>query len=341
MPDPAHKSGRGWKLFRYVRRAGYVVAALFCIWFLVAFLSFRDAVRTSNERVPASVRATLSPTDGPAITSPRNILLLGSDTRGTPGDTGRADSIMLVRTDFARRRVSMLSLPRDLLVPIPGHGEGKINSAYALGGPALTIKTVRQYTGVPIHHIAVIDFSGFRQVVDDIGGITIQNPHAIAATKANGNDFDGRSWYFPKGELKLDGRHALAYARIRKDDAGKESDLTRAQRQQRVLDSIASKIASTESIRHPRGRPHAAVTPLTTDATASQLMVFAASRFLAGGDRELRCRLGGSLGMVDGESVILGDEDNRATVRMFLGKQAPLKPNLRDNAFAPGCTKGE
>lgn len=315
-----------------------VAATVGVVWGLIAFFAFRGAVQQSNERVPDEVRKVLAATDGPALASGRNILLIGSDSRknvgrGDASDVGRADSMILMRFDPPRRRYSVLSIPRDLRVDVPGYGQEKVNAAYQLGGPALTVRTIRQLTGLPVHHYMLIDFAGFKDVVDSLGGITVNNPRAIRSER-----FDGYVWRFRKGENKLDGRHALAYARVRRNVLNlNESDLTRAARQQAVLDAISAKVVSFHSVLHPRGTPRAVMSPLTTDATASQLVAFGIGKKWASG--ALRCRLGGSLDFAGGQSVLVGDEDNRAVVRMFLGQQPPVKPNVQSNAFAPGCTK--
>jgi LCP family protein required for cell wall assembly len=313
-----------------------VVIVLALIWVTVAYLSFRGAVKRSNAKVPKAVKAQLSATDGPALASARNILVIGSDTRGGVGDAGRSDSMMIVRVDPSHRRFAMLSIPRDLRVEIPGYGHEKINAAFSLGGPALTLTTIRGLTGLPVHHYVQIDFKHFKRLIDGIGGVDVVNPKPIVSAP-----FDGRNWRFGKGKLHLDGRRALAYSRVRKNllDPG-ESDFTRGARQQQILDAVASKVRSAGTLKSPRKVPKAVVEPLITDISASQMIAFAIARQWATGEHTLKCRLGGEIAMVDGQSVIRGDEENRAVIRMFLGKQPPLAPQTEVNQFAPGCTHG-
>lgn len=318
-------------------RLAFVLVLVAIAWGTVAFLSFRSAVKARNKLVPASVMRVLDPTSGPALTSPRNILIIGADsTKVRRGDTGRADSLILMRFDIKRRAWSMLSIPRDLRVPIPGHGEDKINAAYAYGGPALTIRTVQQLTDVDVNHYVQVDFDGFKGLVAVLGGVTIDNPKAIRS-----NSFDGRVWVFPKGRLTLDGKHALAYARVREnllDPA--ENDLTRGLRQQRVLQAISSQLMSTTTLLHPRDIPKAAVQPLLTDIGASEMMAFAFGKIWATSSHTLHCRLGGDAQEINRQSVIIGGPENRATIRMWEGRQAPIKPNTTENQLAPGCTTG-
>jgi polyisoprenyl-teichoic acid--peptidoglycan teichoic acid transferase len=290
--------------------------------------------------VPKDVRAALAPPDGPAIATSRVVLLVGSDTsthRRTVGgeSIGLGDTLLLMRVHVPSRTVSMLSIPRDLYVEVPGYGQEKINAAYANGGLPLAIRTVRNVTGIDVHHVAQIDFDGFRDVVDSLGGITIDNPHMVRS----GTPFDGRDWTFPRGRIELDGKHALAYARIRKvDDRTLElneqegTELGRIRRQQRVIDAIVAEVTSASSVRRPRGVPRAVVAPLLTDITSSELLTFAFGKWWSKPEQGLRCRLGGDQ---VGEHLV-PDERNRAVVRMFLGKQAPVPP---DSALAPGCVR--
>src|ERR671935_1366 len=93
----------------------------------------------------------------------------GGRAGGSDDADARADSILLVRTDPGKHLISMLSIPRDLYVPIPGHGTNKINAAFAYGGPPLLIRTVNQLTDLKVNHVVLVDFSGFRDLIDKLG----------------------------------------------------------------------------------------------------------------------------------------------------------------------------
>jgi hypothetical protein len=114
------------------------------------------------------------------------------------------------------------------------------------------------------------------------------------------------------------------------------NELGRLRRQQRVIDAIVQKVVSTNSIRHPNGVPKAVVKPLLTDISAGQMLTFGFAKWWAKPDNSLRCRLGGDSDFVDGQDVLLPDEENRAAVRMFLGKQAPVPP---ENGLSAGCIR--
>lgn len=355
--DAGTGSGRGprhaglpRRTLRFIRRAAFVALVLALAWAAIAFASFRSAVKERNDALPQDVRAALAPADGPALAASHVTLLVGSDSsayrdRVGGSEGGRADTLMLMRVDVPSRTVSMLSIPRDLYVEVPGYGEGKINSAYANGGLPLAIRTVRNVTGIEVNHVAQIDFDGFKEVIDALGGIEIDNPHAV---ESGGTRFDGRHWRFRKGRQTLDGRDALAYARIRyvSDEtiAANEQEATelgRAARQQRVIDAIVQQVVSIDSVRRPRDVPRAVVKPLLTDISAGQMLAFGFGKWWSRPENSLRCRLGGDAdtrpnSSGDYEDVLVPNEENRAVVRMFLGRQAPLPP---EDGVSAGCVR--
>jgi len=161
---------------------------------------------------------------------PVNILVLGSDRRNDiAGDKGRSDTIMLVRIDPANRSISMLSIPRDLRVEIPGWGTDRINAAYSDGGPALSIATFKQLTGLPVNHFIDVNFIGFVDVVNYLGGVYLdvdrQYYNNTAVTGYSSIDI-------PAGYQRLNGHDALSFVRYRHDQLG---DWGRMQRQQMFL----------------------------------------------------------------------------------------------------------
>jgi LCP family protein required for cell wall assembly len=140
--------------------------------------------------------------------------------------------------------VRKLSIPRDTEAEIPGHGSRKINAAYALGGPALTIETVEGFlgNGLEINHLVEVDFKDFPAFIDALGGITVNNKTRICSPP-----FDNfwKGLHFPKGEVDLNGTRALGYARVRKNPcAPAEDDRDRAARQQEVMRAIGAQAKS-------------------------------------------------------------------------------------------------
>jgi LCP family protein required for cell wall assembly len=174
-----------------------------------------------------------------------NILLLGIDKR--PDEVySRTDTMILVTVDPNTKTAGMLSIPRDLWVAIPGYDEDRINKAYFLGdrnkypggGPALAMKTVQYNLGVPVHFYAQIDFRGFEEIIDTLGGIDIYVPETIDDPKFPDANYGYDPFYIEEGYQQLDGHDAMRYARTR---ATPGSDFSRAKRQQQVLLAIRDK----------------------------------------------------------------------------------------------------
>ncbi|EFO79837.1 transcription attenuator LytR [Oscillochloris trichoides DG-6] len=175
-----------------------------------------------------------------------NILLLGTDARPTDTEPTRTDAIVVVRLDRDSGRVSMLSIPRDLWVSYPNGGEGRINAAYAVGekkygpggGAALAKSTVGKLIGVKIDQFVLINFEGFKTLIDRLGGINVDVPVAINDPAYPTDDYGTISVTFAAGPQMMDGERALIYARTRHAD----NDFGRNQRQQLVLMSIFNRI---------------------------------------------------------------------------------------------------
>ncbi len=299
------------------------------LWVGYGYSQFRSSLDDANARIDEPTRAALVP-GGSLLSQPSTTLVLGSDRRPDTG-SGRSDSIMLVRVDPGRDRIYQLSIPRDLRVTIPGHGDDRINAAFTLGGPPLAIKTIADLTGVEVNHVVLVDFAGFRELVDALGGVTIDNPSKIIS-----NSFDGHPWRFGRGKLHLDGRHALAYARVRENTANPaDNDVTRGLRQQRVLQAIAHGLASPSTLLRLPSVGSAIGKPLATDLSADDLLELGWRQLRT--SRTVHCRLGGTVTSVGGASELIGGDENRRVILAFLGRSAPLAPAPGDT-FAAGCT---
>jgi LCP family protein required for cell wall assembly len=221
------------------------VALAIAGWLLLSLVLFLISAQI-QDGVSDDAKAALS--KGGSMLGGTNILVLGSDAR--TGDSidesssgpSRADTIMIVHSELGG--VRKLSIPRDTEAEIPGHGSRKINAAYALGGPALTIETVENFlgNGLKINHLVEVDFEDFPAFIDSLGGITVNNKTRICSPP-----FDNfwKGIHFRRGELHLDGRRALGYARVRKNAcAPAEDDRARAARQQEVMRAIGAQAKS-------------------------------------------------------------------------------------------------
>jgi LCP family protein required for cell wall assembly len=184
------------------------------------------------------------------LTSPNNVLVLGSDQRPKgskePGAStsgpSRSDSIMLMRVGGGKN--ARLSIPRDTVVDIPGHGRNKINAAYAIGGPALAVETIENYLSIKVNHLIEVNFENFPDLIDAMGGVTYEG--GCVVSRINGGFKNGGyTLRLKKGKTHIDGKQALALARTRHNLCNpKESDLTRARRQQKLLSAMKSRLVS-------------------------------------------------------------------------------------------------
>ncbi|GGF18574.1 transcriptional regulator LytR [Halobacillus andaensis] len=166
---------------------------------------------------------------------PLNILLLGVDERAN--DRGRSDTMIILTLDPNNERMQMVSIPRDTRTEIIGRGTtDKINHSYAFGGSDMAVDTVENFLDIEIDYFSTVNMEGLEQLVDAVDGVTVENELAFS----NGR-FD-----FPEGELYLDGREALAYVRMRKDDP--QGDAGRNERQRQVIEGVLSKGASFSSM---------------------------------------------------------------------------------------------
>ncbi|HEY5541585.1 MAG TPA: LCP family protein [Coriobacteriia bacterium] len=176
---------------------------------------------------------------------PFNILLLGADFR--KGDTAyRTDTVIVAHIDPQAKKVWLLSIPRDTKVLIPGHGYDKINAAHAYGGAELTVKTVKQFTGLPINHYMEVNFLGFENAVNQMGGVWVNVPTAINDKAAASQSVHQRAYKIAAGYQKLDGEHALTFVRARHQFASQ--DIARMGDQQIFFRALADQLAHRTDI---------------------------------------------------------------------------------------------
>ncbi len=272
--------GRTRPAARRRRRPGRTVALVLVLLLVLAVAYPVLLARTAAQnvhRVDALSGSSLADTPG------RTILVVGSDTReGTDLEAvegARTDTILLLHRPRTGPTV-LLSIPRDSLVEIPGHGENKVNAAYTIGGPPLLVSTVEQATGVHVDDYVETGLAGFGEVVDAVGGVTIC-PTRDMVDPMSGLDVR-------PGCQPADGTTALAYARSRYEDP--LGDLGRAQRQREVMAAIASKAFSPSTVLNPFSSfPLAraggnALTMDETDSTADLGWFLLSMRDSAGGD---------------------------------------------------------
>jgi LCP family protein required for cell wall assembly len=254
-------------------------------WILLSFLAFAVSAQLQSFKLSGEAKSTLH--GNPLLLpSAQTILVLGTDAR--PPDTNepgaapseecfeqqshgdaphggcsqgefRADTLMLIRAGGGAFR--KLSIPRDSYAEIPGETPQKINGAYAYGGAALQIKTIEQFLGIQIDHVATVDFTGFEDLINAVGGVEVDLPHKLCADIAGGSGGGqgGITLHLKQGENTLDGEKALAYSRIREPSEcpgpGKSAytlgynDIDREKAQQAVINGIKGRL--TDPLRAP------------------------------------------------------------------------------------------
>lgn len=259
------------------------------------------------------------------LTSPTNVLFLGSDQRpaGTkepganPGGPSRSDAILLWRVGAGKS--ARLSIPRDTIVDIPGHGRHKINAAYALGGAALAIDTVEQFLGIPVHHLVEVDFENFPQLIDALGGIDVRTGR-VCSEISGGARNGGWTLNLRRGTHRLDGEDALALARTRKNRCNpSEDDLTRARRQQQILSAIGARATSPSTFLRLPWVAWSAPKALRTDMGGPSLLGFFAATAIGGSPPVRVLRPSGYATLPDGGSgLVVSDADKQAAVARFL-----------------------
>lgn len=197
----------------------------------------------------------VAPTPAPAFepwegTDRVNILLMGIDRRPGEAFVSRTDTMMVISVDPATNTASMLSIPRDLYVDIPGYGQDRINTAFVYGamnsqdvennyldGAVLSMQTVSYNLNIPIDHFILVDFGAFTRTIDLLNGIDINVPYTIDDPFYPDMNYGYDPLYIPAGMQHFDGQTALKYARTRHAD----TDFNRAARQQQVLFGLRSK----------------------------------------------------------------------------------------------------
>jgi LCP family protein required for cell wall assembly len=338
---------RPWTWRRWTLVTVLVLVVLFVIWAVAGYLSVNSGVADANRRLAPGTTSVLTKQNGLILDSPTNILLLGTDhSTNQPGRSTdeHSDSMMLVRTDPSRHRITYLSIPRDLGVTINGVYQ-KINGAMQLGGPKLAVETVDQLLGsqLPVNHVAVVDFSSFKKLIDAVGGIDVNVPENILS-----NRFDcpystatrcqqWQGWRFHKGVQHMDGHTALIYSRIRENRLDPSwTDFKRSQNQQAVMQATLAKLASPTRFFSLPFDGSSLLAPISTDLSTWDFVQLAWVKFRAGDT--VHCRLGGS---ATGNGYITGTEENIQVVQEVLGASAPQPPAPGTGLFGPGCVVGK
>jgi LCP family protein required for cell wall assembly len=341
----------GWTRRRWILVTILGLIVLVMVWGVLGYLSVSSGVRDANKRLPQSVRPALTPDNGLLLSSPTTILLLGSDHATGKGSTGRSvdqhsDSMTLLHTDPGHHRLYYLSVPRDLQVDVPGHGPQKINAAMQFGGPKLAVQTLDKFLGggLPINHVVIVDFNQFEQLIDAVGGITVNVPENILSNrfdcpyKTQAECLKWKGWRFHKGPTHLTGHQALIFSRVRENQLDPSwTDFNRQHNQQLVEQATLSKLSSPTRFFSLPFSGGSLLKPIATDLSTWQLLQLAWVKFRSG--TAVHCRLGGTSYTNYLGDVVLSTPENIRVVDEVRGESA-LQPPAKGNPYAPGCVVG-
>jgi LCP family protein required for cell wall assembly len=249
-----------------------------------------------------------------------NFLVLGSDTRDPANTSGsRTDTIIVAHLTHDRSSAQIISIPRDTWVHVPKSADGKngntnakINAAFAWGGIPLMVQTVEAYTGVRIDHVAVIDFAGFKEIIDALGGVEITVEEAFTSTHSLNPDGRRR---FEQGTQTMDGAAALDYARER--FAFSDGDFARIRHQQQVIKAVLDKASSGGLLTNP-GRLNsflrATADAVAIDQTLSIFSMATELRHLRSGNLTFGTSPSKGTDMIGNESVVVPDTQKAKTL---------------------------
>jgi LCP family protein required for cell wall assembly len=242
----------GWRARVTPKRVIFGLLGLIVGWLALSLVLFMVSSHFERTSPPGNVSSVLDPAGYP-LTSANNILVLGSDRRPKnsrePGaettGPGRSDSIMLIRTGGGH--AARLSIPRDTVLEIPGHGLQKINAAHEFGGPALSIAVIKRWLGVPINHLVEVNFENFPALIDAMGGVDYTGG-CIVSRIDGGFSRGGYTLRLSAGAHHLNGKQALALSRTRENlCAPNQTDIQREEHQQALFTDMKSQLLSPSS----------------------------------------------------------------------------------------------
>jgi LCP family protein required for cell wall assembly len=294
-------------------------------WLLLSLVLFLVSAQIQESKISNAAESKLSG-GGYPLTAPNTILVLGSDARvkgkaepgaQTIGQTSRSDSILLLRVGGGAN--AQLSILRDTVVDIPGHGRNKINAAYAFGGPSLAIQTVENYLDIPINHLIEVNFENFPDLINALGGITYTGNCVIS--KINGGSRNGGTTLRLKaGTHELNGDEALALARTRHNDCRpQEDDRARVRRQQKILAAIKGKVTSFETFVRLPWVAWAAPKAIRSDMSGPTLLGLVGAELFGGDAKKHVLTPSGNVTLPDGGAgLTVDDAAKQRAVNEFL-----------------------
>jgi LCP family protein required for cell wall assembly len=306
------------------RRIVFVLLSLLVAWVGLSLVLFLISSHFDRTAPPGNVASVLDRAGNP-LTSVNNILVLGSDRRQKnskePGAEttgyGRSDTIMLIRTGGGHS--ARLSIPRDTVVEIPGHGMQKINAAHAYGGPALSISVIEHWLNVPINHLVEVNFENFPQLIDAMGGVTYTGGCVISRLDG-GFSQGGYTLRLPAGTHHLNGKQALALARTRENlCAPNENDLQREEHQQALFNAMKSRVMSFSSFLRLPWIAWNTPPAIISDMSGPTLLGLFGGLAIGGTPPTRVLKPSGAITLPDGEDgLTVSEAERRAAVARFM-----------------------
>ncbi|WP_435822726.1 LCP family protein [Micromonospora arborensis] len=317
--EPSKKARAKRPRWQKVALITFVVLALLGGGGMIAGGLYFRSINSGIERVDAfeGVPEAERPQVGEAGKGAMNIMMLGSDSRDPDNESGsRTDTIIVAHLPKDRSSAQLISIPRDTWVNVPksatgrGGKDAKINASFAWGGVPLMVQTVEKFTGVRIDHVTIVDFGGFKEIVDALGGIEIDVEKGFTSNYALSSNRT-----FNKGRQKMDGATALDYARER--HAFADGDFARIRHQQQVIKAILDKAASGGTLANPaklNSFVKATADSVAVDKSLNLLDLASEMRDLRSGNLTfLTCPTKGT-DTIGNESVVLPDKPKAAKV---------------------------
>jgi LCP family protein required for cell wall assembly len=311
-PEPEPRKRRRWR--RVALIVGLSLLAVIVGIGVGGWLYMRS-VDGSIERVDAFTDVPQADRPAKVVAGAENLLILGSDSRNPDTTGSRTDTIIVAHIPADHSKAQLISIPRDTWVHVPKSKDGrhggtnaKINAAFAWGGAPLMVQTVESFTGVRIDHVMMIDFSGFKDIVDALGGIEIDVDRTFTSIHPPHRRF-------VEGHQRMDGATALDYSRQRKQFP--DGDFTRIKHQQQVIRAVVGQAAGMGLLTDPprlNAFVRATADSMTVDETFSTFDMAMKMRGVRGGDLAFMTSPSSGTGRVGDQSVVFADKTKAASL---------------------------
>jgi LCP family protein required for cell wall assembly len=313
-----------WRERLTLKRVVLGLIALAFAWVLLSAVLFLISAHFERTSLPSNVAGVLDPAGYP-LTSASNILVLGSDRRQKdskePGAEttgyGRSDTIMLIRTGGGH--AARLSIPRDTIVEVPGHGLEKINAAHEYGGPAESVSVIKHWLGIPINHVVEVNFENFPQLIEAMGGVNYTGG-CIVSNLDGGTANGGFTLRLSAGTHHIDRKQALALARTRENlCAPNETDIQREEHQQALFNDMKDRLLSPSSFLRLPLIAWNAPPAIISDMSGAELLGMFAALAVTGTPPTRVLKPTGQMTLPSGEEgLTISEEARRADVARFM-----------------------